>query len=198
MSGGGIGIIGAQARMVDSLAYKVHQLANIPLLKTDIQTFFDILNINRHVCSFSDKLLVYRTCLDSMENSYLFCNGIFVAEITPLQLAADIIAAADGKVLNPSDSAAARQFVENCENIANLYFRSIVLVQPAPNCEAMQSSMNLILTGMLTDAGRKLYMQKSILSDDLVSLHSRAATVIKLAALQENHLIGEKKNAIIH
>jgi hypothetical protein len=198
MSGGGIGIIGAQARMVDSLAYKVHQLAKIPLLKTDIQVFFDVLNVNRHVCSFSEKLLVYRTCLDSMEHNYLFCNGIFVAEIIPLQLAADIIAAANEKVLNPSDSAAAKQFVENCENVANLYFRSIVLVQPTPDCPGMQSSMNLILTGMLTDAGRKLFMQKSILSDDLVDLHNRATTVIKLAALQENHLVNEKKNAIIH
>jgi hypothetical protein len=202
MSGGGIGIIGAPKTGVSSVAFEVCNLIKLPLLICNTQTFFDILNINRFTCSFSEKLFVYKTCLDAMENNYLFCDGLFVAEIIPMQLAAEIVIEAGKGGLSPYESAAVTDFVIRCETVCNLYFRSIVLVQPGIVCEGAeaekQANINLVLSGMLTDANKRLYMQKSILNQTLLDNKQRAATVIKLAALDESQLMQQRKNSVVH
>lgn len=161
-----IGLTGAQRTGKSTLARAYADYAGIKFLPTQASAVFAELGLDPKLdYGIGTRLLVQEAILSRMEADYALASaeGSFIADRTPLDLAAYMLADVQRSTFTPGSGVGAlvNDYIERCLMSAGRWFSLIFLVQPgikaveaegkAPACPVFMEHMNAIIGGLMMD-----------------------------------------------
>lgn len=204
----GIGLCGTSGTGKTTLAQAVSDRTGVPFIKGQVRQVYELYGITpeKHT-SFSRKMIAQWKILEFAEAQYQAADSLFITDRTPMCYAAYVISEAMMDNLDDIQTAETMDYVKECYRIANLYFSSLILIQPGiavvqekgrPTNQAYLQHINLIITGMIGDPNNKLLCAKHFMKSSVLNLNKRVDTVIKIAQLVENLNVKQRFAATTH
>ena len=204
----GIGLTGTSSTGKTTLARAVANATGIPFIQSQVRAAYATFGISSEIeATHSQKMEVQNLILKIAELDYANAGGLFISDRTPIDFAAHVIAQAMATNLTDDETEEVMDYVNRCYKMTNLYFSSLILIQPAiavvaeaerTTNAAYLSHINLIITGLVADPGNKLYCAKHILKKSVTNLKKRTEVIIKIAKLVESVNLAKSKMSVNH
>jgi hypothetical protein len=186
----GIGLCGAHRTGKTSLCVRLAEKNSfLPFVRTSakeaaVEFGFDVDNPG----TFEERMDWQEYLLAHFATIYEDQNSYFVTDRTPLDMAAYLLADAPVGQLDPALDKRVANYLERCQELTELHFKHLILVQPgiqhvvvegspAPN-RAYQEKLNALMLGLGFDYKRPLTQ----LPRSLTNFDDRAATIAKIIA----------------
>lgn len=204
----GLGLIGTGSTGKTTLAKAVSSATGIPYVATQVRAAYAACGILPETkVTHAQKMEAQHLILNMAEADYLNVCGLFITDRTPMDFAAYVLAEATATNLSDEETEEVLEYVRRCYSMTNLYFSSLVLLQPVfkpvpevgrPTNGAFLEHINMIMTGLIADPDHKLFAAKHFLKKSIIDLSKRVDVVIKIAALVENKNMNDGKLAANH
>lgn len=190
-----IGLVGTSGVGKTTLAQKVSEVTGVPFISSQVRSVYKMYDADpsKHY-DFDTKMTIQQKLLEFAELEYRGAGSLFISDRTPIDFAAHMISDVRTDSLNIRQTEELLAYIDRCYRITNLYFASLILVQPGiqfehrsmrPSNEAHLEHLNLVMTGMIADADGKIHSAKHTLSRSMLDLDKRVESVIKIACLVE-------------
>jgi predicted ATPase len=204
----GIGLIGTSSTGKTTLANEIAKMTGIPFIPSPAREVFKTMSLSANESiPFDARLLAQTRILEVAEKTYSYMDSIFITDRTPMDFAAHMIAEALSANLTNYQSNEVMDYVKECYRVTNLYFSSVILLQPSisvvrevgrPTNRAYLEHINLIMIGLISDPDNKLYCAKHFMKKSVVDLKRRVESVIKIASIVEMKNMKQGELAGIH
>ncbi|MGZ8172989.1 AAA family ATPase [Methylobacter sp.] len=205
----GIGLTGTSGTGKTTLAVKVSELTGVPYVSSQARAAYAMFGIDpsNDQSSFDQRLAVQGKILDFAEAEYKAVGSLFITDRTPMDFAAYVLADVQRANLTDEQTDQALAYVERCYQLTNLYFSSLILIQPAipfveraarPSNKAYLEHVHILMTGLIADPNSKLFCAKHFLKKAITDLNRRVEVVIKIASLVEVINMKQRESAITH
>lgn len=203
-----IGLIGTSCTGKTTLAKAVADKTGIPYIPSPVREVYQSMGLSvNEPMSFEDRMLAQIKILHIAESIYSDMNNIFISDRTPMDFAAHMIAEASAINLNAGQSNVLMKYIEDCYRVTNLYFSSLILLQPALNIveevgrttnKAYLEHINLLMIGFIADPNGKLYCAKHFMKKSVINLSRRVDLVIQIASIVEVKNMKQGESEGIH
>jgi hypothetical protein len=203
-----IGLIGTSCTGKTTLAKAVSDRTGIPYIPSPVRGVYQSLGLSvNEPMSFEDRMLAQIKILSISEAIYADMDNIFITDRTPMDFAAHVIAEASAINLSVGQSNILMTYVEECYRITNLYFSSLILLQPALNIveeigrttnKGYLEHINLLMIGFIADPNNKLYCAKHFMKKSVINLKRRVDLVIQIASIVEIKNMKQGESEGIH
>jgi len=190
-----IGLIGTSCTGKTTLAANVAKTTGVPFVKSSTRAIFEMMGLSvNEPMTFKERLAVQQKILEVAEESYSCLDSIFITDRSPMDYAAHMMAEALAINLTANQSSCLMEYVGECYRVNNLYFSSLILLQPAlsiveeagrPTNKAYLEHINLIMIGLIADPDNKLHCAKHFMKKSVTNLRRRTQLVIQIASLVE-------------
>lgn len=203
-----IGLVGTSSTGKTTLAKAVSNETGIPFISSQTRTAYAVCGISPEIQStHAQRMKAQHLILDMAEQDYGIAGGLFITDRTPMDFAAHVIAEASVANLSEEETVEVMNYVARCYRMTNLYFSSLILLQPAiaviaeagrTTNPAYVEHINLIMTGLIADPNNKLYCAKHFLKRSIVDLKKRVEVVLKIAIIVENNNCKQSEMSVNH
>ena len=203
-----IGLVGSSSTGKTTLAKAVSKATGIPFVPSQIRAAYAVSGLlPEKPCTHEQKMKAQHLILDIAEQDYRSVGGLFVTDRTPMDFAAHVIAEATATNLSEEETIEIMDYLERCYRMTNLYFSSLILLQPAiavvaevgrTTNPAYVKHISLIMTGLIADPNNKLYCAKHFLKCSIVDLKKRIEVVLKIAIIVENNNLKQSQMSVSH
>lgn len=202
----GLGIIGTSGVGKTTLARNVAKLKGIDFVESVVRPTYAELGFDAGVdYNFNTRLMIQEKIIENSEKSYAERKSYFVTDRTPICFASYLLADVQRENLSEEETERVMTYLERCIRITNLYFNSLVVVQPGiafesrehrPKNVAYNEHVNMLMIGIFSD-GRVL-PTKHIIGRDVIDLKRRISLVLKIAAINDKVNENQMKSCIIN
>mgnify|MGYP003647445840 CR=1 FL=1 len=178
----GVGLTGAHRTGKTTTAIAVAEGNGIPFLGsigTDLAREMRI-DFSKPI-DFDTRLAYQEARIAMFDAAYKLQNSLFVADRTPLDLAAYLLADVPTDLSDQGVIERVDAYVQRCFDMTNTYFRHITFFQPAlpyvdepgkpPNNSAYQEKIHILALGLTVD--RRNYRRVDFLPFDMLNLGQR-------------------------
>jgi len=141
------------------------------------------------------------------EMQYKAANSLFITDRSPVDFMAHVLADIHVEGLDEFRTKVVMDYIERCYQVTNLYFQSLILVQPGikfeerkarPSNPAHLEHLNLLMIGIISDPDGKLHPAKHFLKKSMLDLNRRVETVIKIGCLIESGNMKQRLASKVH
>lgn len=204
----GIGLAGTSCTGKTTLASEVAKQTGIPFIASSVRNIYEMYGFSvNEPLSFDDRMMVQMKILEVAECAYEDMDSIFITDRTPMDYAAHLLAEALAINLSEAQTEQLLWYVKKCYQVTNLYFSSVVLLQPALSMveetgrtsnRAYLEHINLIMIGLIADPNNKLYCAKHFMKKSVTNLKKRVDLIIQIASIVELKNMKQGELAGVH
>jgi len=177
-----LGFTGAHRTGKSTLAQALAKAKGVQFLDSQTSNIFERLGFRvGQPLTFEARMTVQRAILEEFEGRYRAARGPFVADRTPIDMAAYVMADMPKHKLTEAQTEAALAYVDECLDITSTYFLDVVLVSPGipykeepgkpPFDRSYQELHHTLVSGLLMDDA--VTCQPHCIGRDLVEMQER-------------------------
>jgi len=194
-----IGIAGAHRTGKSTLAREFSERSGIPYVQTSTSETFKRLGADPKVdYSLHERIAIQMAILDDIREQYAAAPRIFVADRTPIDMMAYMLADVTRAGVTPEADEKVMRYLDLCMEVSKRFFSAYMVVQPgiplveeegkAPAVPSYIEHINFLIIGLLL--GKFNGSVNSIVLDrNCTDLEARVAALMKLAFVTPSTLV---------